>query len=175
MRSKKIVNKRTARKLSKSWLGILILIILAGYYFYQEYKPIEPGERFLVTLKKCVDGDTAWFYIDEKEVKVRFLYIDTPESTKEIEPYGVAASEFVADKLESAKQIELELNVDGNQYDKYDRLLAWIFVDGELLQEEIARNGYCKGFYDYDYQYTYKKQILKAHEDAKKNHRGIYQ
>ena len=175
MRKKKVVKKSAVRKLSKTWLGILILIAIIGFRTYQELKPIPSGERFEVTLKSCVDGDTAWFYIDDKETKVRFLYIDTPESTKEIEPYGKEASEFVASKLEHAKTIELELNVDGNQYDKYDRLLAWIFVDGTLLQEEIAAKGYCKDFYDYGYEYTYKKDILKAHEQAKKDHLGIYQ
>ena len=40
------------------------------------------------TLNKCVDGDTAWFNVDGKIIKTRFLAIDTPESTKEIEEYG---------------------------------------------------------------------------------------
>ena len=58
--------------------------------------------------------------------------------------------------MTNAAKIELELNVDGDSKDKYGRLLAWVFVDGELLQEQIAREGLVEKFYDYGYDYTYK-------------------
>ena len=93
--AKKIkLTKKQRNKLSKSWLGIIVILMIFGYNFYQDHKTIEPGKRFEVTLDKCVDGDTAWFNVDGKKTKVRFLYIDTPESTNEIEPYGKEASEY---------------------------------------------------------------------------------
>lgn len=174
-RKKKIVNKTLARKLSKSWVGIVILALLLGFQWYDANRSITPGKRYEVTLAKCVDGDTAWFMIDGSKTKVRFLYIDTPESTNVIEPYGKEASVFVENKLTNAKIIELETNLDGDQYDKYDRLLAWVFVDKELLQVDIAKNGYVKKYYDYGYDYTYKEEIIKANEEAKKNKVGMYQ
>ena len=61
----------------------------------------------------------------------------------------------------------LELNVDGDSKDKYGRLLAWVFVDGELLQEQIAREGLVEKFYDYGYDYTYKNEIIEAANSAK--------
>lgn len=79
------MTKRQYRKLSKSWLGIIAILSILGFNFYQEYKPVSGSERFEVTLDQCVDGDTAWFDIDGKRTKVRFLYIDTPESTNQIE------------------------------------------------------------------------------------------
>lgn len=168
------LSKSKRKKLSKSWIGILILIIIAGYNFYQANKSIEPGERFEVTLSKCVDGDTAWFDIDGETTKVRFLYVDTPESTNEIEPYGKEASEFTKDQLTNATTIELELNNDGDTNDKYDRLLAWVFVDSELLQEKLASEGYVEKFYDYGYDYTYKQEIITADKQAQDLHKGIY-
>ena len=92
-------------------------------------------------MDKCVDGDTAWFNIDGESTKVRFLYIDTPESTNQVEPYGKEASDYTQTQLTNAKKIELELNEDGETEDKYGRMLAWVFVDGELLQEKLARAG----------------------------------
>lgn len=174
--AKKIkITKAQQRKLSKSWIGILLILLIAGYNLYQQYKPIPTGERFEVTLERVVDGDTAWFLVDGKSTKVRFLYIDTPESTKEIEPYGKEASEYTKQQLTDAMTIELELNVDGDSSDKYDRLLAWVFVDGQLLQEKLAYQGLVEKFYDYGYDYTYKSDIIEADNNAKENHRGIYQ
>ncbi len=123
---------------------------------------LDKSKAELVSLNQCTDGDTARFYIPSEQEKlsknsdwyssVRFLYIDTPESTKEVEKYGREASAFVCDKLQSANEIYLEY--DGNRYDKYDRILAWVWVDGELLQASIAQQGYVEAFYDFgDYKY----------------------
>lgn len=173
--AKKIkLTKAQTKKLSKSWLGLLVIIAIFGYNFYQDHKTIVPGERFEVTLERCVDGDTAWFNVDGKSTKVRFLYIDTPESTKEVEPYGKEAFNYTKQLLNEAITIELELNIDGGSYDKYGRMLSWVFVDGELLQEKLASEGYVEKFYDYGYEYTYKNDIIEADKQAQKMKKGVY-
>ena len=169
------MTKSQRKKLTKSGLGILVILAIIGYNFYQDHKTIEPGERFEVTLNKCVDGDTAWFEVNGKNTKVRFLYIDTPESTNKIEAYGKEASDYTKEQLVNASTIELELNVDGDRTDKYDRLLAWVFVDGELLQEKLASEGLVEKFYDYGYNYTYKKTIIDADNEARRAKKGIYE
>lgn len=174
--AKKIkMTKKQRNKLSKSWLGIIVILIIFGYNFYQDHKTITPGKRFEVILDKCVDADTAWFNIDGKSTKVRFLYIDTPESTNQIEPYGKEASDYTKEQLTNASIIELELNNDGDTIDKYDRMLAWVFVDGELLQEKLAREGLVEKFYDYGFDYTYKKDIIAANDEAIAAKKGIYE
>ena len=68
----------------------------------------------LVTLKKCVDGDTSHFNQIEdvaRLVKVRYMGVDTPESTGQIEPWGKAASNFTKSKLEKAKTIVLTKDI----------------------------------------------------------------
>lgn len=156
--AKKIkLTKTQQKKLLRSWLGIIVILAVIGYNFYQQNKSIPTGERFEVTLDRCVDGDTAWFNVDGESTKVRFLYIDTPESTKEIEPYGKEASDYTKTQLTNAAKIELELN-----------------VDGELLQEQIAREGLVEKFYDYGYDYTYKNEIIEAANSAKSMRKGIY-
>lgn len=52
--------------------------------------------------------------------------------------------------------------------------MAWVFVDGELLQEKLAREGLVEKFYDYGYDYTYKQKIIAADNQAKEEHLGIY-
>ncbi|RHM60136.1 MULTISPECIES: thermonuclease family protein [Coprobacillaceae] len=167
------IPKSKVKKLSKTFLGALIILCALGYNLYRESQT-ESSKRFEVTLNRCVDGDTAWFNIDGKKTKVRFLYIDTPESTKTIEPYGKEASRYVKTQLENAQTIELEYNPEGNQKDKYNRTLAWVFIDHVLLQEKIASQGYCKKFYDYGCNYTYKSVIIKADQEAKRKGIGLY-
>ena len=51
--------------------------------------------------------------------------------------------------------------------DKYDRIIAWVFVDDELLQEDLVSKGYAKVAYLYgDYKYTTQ---LKEKEQIAKN------
>ena len=107
-----------------------------------------------VTLNKCVDGDTAWFNLNDEIIKTRFLAINTPESTNKIEEYGKEASEFTCNLLENATKIEIEYDENSDKFDKYDRHLVWIFVDNELLQQKIVENGLANIEYIYgDYKY----------------------
>lgn len=128
-----------------------------------------------VNLYKCVDGDTFRIKLNGEDTKVRMLAIDTPESVKEkeLEYYGKEASEYTCNKLSNAKKIELEYDSNSDKYDKYGRLLAWVFVDGKLLQESLVTNGYAKVAYLYaDYKYIDKLQ--QAQEKASMNSKGIW-
>lgn len=149
--------------MKKLVIGIIIFFISIGVVKAKEE----------VTLSKCVDGDTAWFISDGDKIKVRFLAIDTPESTNKKELYGKEASEFTCTLLTNASEIEIEYDDNSDKIDKYDRHLVWIFVDGELLQEKIIDNGLGEVTYLYgDYKYT---NILKeAQEGAKDKQLGIW-
>lgn len=119
-----------------------------------------------VKLSNCVDGDTFRSIINDKEYTIRMLSIDTPESVKantDIEYYGKESSEYTCKKLTNAKKIELEYDEKSDKFDKYDRLLAWVFIDNKLLQEELVEKGYAKVAYLYnDYKYN---DILKEKQE----------
>ena len=129
-----------------------------------------------VILYKCVDGDTARFILNKEEIKVRFLGIDAPESVKpneEPEAYGKEASSYTCRKLKNAKKIVLEYEDKKDKEDKYDRALAYVFVDGKLLEESIVKNGYAKVKY-IDDSYKYYNDLKIAEAKAIKNKKGIY-
>lgn len=130
-----------------------------------------------VTLEKCVDGDTATFKDESgNKFKTRFLAIDTPESvhpTKEVQAYGKEASTYTCNKLTNAETIEIETDENSDQEDKYGRYLAWIFVDGELLQNELINEGLAKVSYLYgDYKYT--ELLQETETKAKEKKIGIW-
>lgn len=128
-----------------------------------------------VNLYKCVDGDTFRIKINGEDIKVRMLAIDTPESVKEkeLEYYGKEASNYTCNKLSNAKEIELEYDSNSDKYDKYGRILAWVFVDNKLLQEDLVKNGYAKVAYLYD-DYKYTGLLQEAQEQASMNSLGIW-
>jgi len=64
-----------------------------------------------VTLRTCIDGDTAHFdptvstkIGDLSYIKARFYGIDTPESTGKVQPYGRGASKYTKSILKEADE-----------------------------------------------------------------------
>lgn len=127
-----------------------------------------------MTLDSCVDGDTAWFIIDGERVKVRFLGIDSPESTKIVEEYGMDASSYTCDLLESANDIYIEYDVNSDRYDKYDRMLGWVFVDGKNISELLVSKGLAEVKYIYG-DYKYVDDLCSSQYRAYMDKVGIWQ
>ena len=134
-------------------------------------------EKIEVKYSQSTDGDTAKFEMDGEIITVRFLAVDTPESvhpTKEVQAYGVEASNFTKEKLQNAQKIELEFDNNSDKTDKYNRYLAWVWVDGELLQDLLIKEGLAKVAYLYaDYKYT--EQLQASEEIAKNSNIKIWQ
>lgn len=134
------------------------------------------AEKFEVEFNKCVDGDTFKITIDDEVKTVRMLAIDTPETVKpgvEVQPYGKEASDFTCDKLTNAKKIELEYDSKSTKADKYGRLLAWVYVDGEMLQKELISIGYAKVAYIYG-KYSYLDDLYELEEMAAESKSGLW-
>ena len=106
---------------------------------------IIPNGKVEAKVLRVVDGDTLKIQIAYKDYKVRLLGVDTPESvspkkeknTKE----GKIASEYTKKNLEG-KDIILEFDV--SPYDRYGRLLAYVYVDGICYNEKLLEEGYAK-------------------------------
>ena len=105
-----------------------------------------------VTIYNPVDGDTI--HVKDKAgnvLKLRFFGVDTPESTAQVEPYGVAASNFTKNIVKNCKSIVI-MTDDGkagsNTMDTYERYLCWVWYkmddnsDYRLLNLELVQVGY---------------------------------
>ncbi|ERM90912.1 hypothetical protein O163_13335 [Caldanaerobacter subterraneus subsp. yonseiensis KB-1] len=94
----------------------------------QKEKPENKAEINLIKARvtKVVDGDTIYVRFENgREEKVRFIGVDTPESTMKNEPYGKEAATYTKSRL-YGKDVWLEL--DARERDKYGRLLAYIWL-----------------------------------------------
>jgi micrococcal nuclease len=100
------------------------------------------GGTYQVT--RVVDGDTIEVApaIDGIE-DVRLIGVDTPETYGGEEPCGPEASTFTTSRLEG-RQVRLELDED--RVDPYNRILAYVYVDGAMFNEVLVQEGYASVF-----------------------------
>ncbi|SIS65799.1 thermonuclease family protein [Salimicrobium flavidum] len=123
---------------------------------------------------EVVDGDTIRIKHNGEEESVRLLLVDTPETkhpSLPVQPFGKEASEFATKEL---KGEEVEMEYDGPKRDKYDRLLAYIWVDGELFNEQLLEEGLARYAYEYDPPYEYTERLKESEADAKEKGIGIW-
>lgn len=133
-------------------------------------------------VERVVDGDTAIINIDGKSHRVRFIGVNTPESTTRIEEYGKEASNFTKKYL-TGKEVYLEKDV--SQTDKYDRLLRYIWLENpdNLSLEEIEskmfnaillKEGYAQvATFPPDVKYVEKFKIIQR--KAREQNLGLWQ
>jgi len=134
------INKRKHRRLPLVFVFSLILALL---YFLYDQNFNHQSERIRVNLDYCIDGDSAMF----NEIgETRFIMIDTPEKST---PEGLLVSDYVCRLLKEAQVIEIENDSYASLYDRYHRRLAWVFIDGQLIQATLASQGYVVRFFDY--------------------------
>ncbi len=141
-------------------------------------KSYKPGttDRIPVELAGTVDGDTAKFIYNGSKQSFRFLLIDTPETKHPRlgkQPFGQEASDRTKELLTNANKIEIEFDV-GGQTDKYQRYLAYIYVDGKMLNEILVREGLAKVAYVYPPNTRYLDRLESAQEKAKEEKLGIW-
>lgn len=102
------------------------------------------------TVTRVVDGDTIEVTMNGKNEDVRLLLIDTPETVhpqKPVEPFGPEASRFVKEKLEGQN---VRIEVGKEERDNYGRLLAYVFLGEETIQEMLLSNGWAATAYLYN-------------------------
>lgn len=121
-----------------------------------DYAPNDADDVFT----NYVDGDTTQFtsYNGNYTVKVRYLGVDTPESTSEVEEWGRSASLFNKSILKKAKYVIIQSAGSAKtgkkapaDLDGYQRSLAYVWYSNEEnptkdsfrnLNLELVYNGY---------------------------------
>lgn len=116
--------------------------------------PVSNGPELAAgVVERVVDGDTAHIRLEDSTLeKVRFIGVDTPESTKEVEAYGKEASAFTTREL-LGKSVWLELDVE--ERDRYGRLLAYVWLErpadrsdaeirAKMFNARLALEGYAQ-------------------------------
>ena len=103
-----------------------------------------PKRSYATSVASVIDGDTITATIDGKQMSIRLIGIDTPESSTSTRPEecgGEEASQFLRSTLPQGTPILLTR--DQELLDPYDRLLAYVFrkSDGLFVNLAIAKYG----------------------------------
>ena len=138
-----------------------------------------------IMVRRVIDGDTIQLETGER---VRLIGIDTPEmhesdklyrdsqrtgqDTRAIQELGRRAYEFTQ-KLAEGKRVSLEFDVE--KYDKYSRLLAYVYLkkDGAFVNAEIIKQGYASVM-TIPPNAKYADLFLKLYQEARNNKRGLW-
>jgi micrococcal nuclease len=138
---------------------------------------VEGQGRFdaTATVTRVVDGDTVEITpaIDGVE-DVRLIGVDTPEARDPEcgkQPYADEATAFTTSELDG-EQVELEF--DEERTDQYDRLLAYVYPQGEeMFNETLVREGYAQ-VATFPPNTRYVERFEEAQEEARSQDRGLW-
>lgn len=141
---------RGANRAVLPWIALLIGIVLLIGLLIEVFglsddadgaEASVEGEHAVV--ERVVDGDTIVVTYDGDQERVRLLNIDTPETVHPERPtecLGPEASERMEELL--APGDEVRLAFDQERTDRYDRLLAGVYLEDTLINAQMARDGY---------------------------------
>ena len=128
------------------------------------------------SVERVIDGDTIDISFNGTKTRVRLIGINTPETVdprRPVQCFGKEASAR-AKELLSGKEVFIELDPSQDRYDKYGRLLAYIYLpNGVFFNELMIKEGYA---YEYTYRvpYKYQEEFKQAERDARTNKRGLW-
>lgn len=182
----------------KGWAGILTITAATLLTYYSSPPQIEEIEQEFslqesekqeshllkgdpivnqvsVTLIEPVDGDTIKVGLNGKTETVRYLLVDTPESKHPNMCVQLYAREAYLRNSELVKSGKLTMEFEqGNLRDYHGRLLAYVYVGGESIQETLLKDGYARVAYVLHPPYKYLELFREDENLAKREKINIW-
>lgn len=182
-------NAETEKKRSKRnrlIFIILALIVLLALVLFKKLYLDRPGKLIAGDLEldgpykvqKVVDGDTFYIKKDGKDVKVRLIGVDAPESVapsasgKENTKEGEIAAAYLKELIDG-KNVYLEYDLD--DYDQYGRLLAYVYKSDQktMVQRLLLSDGMAT-VVTYQPNVKYSDEFLELQRKARSESRGFW-
>lgn len=128
------------------------------------------SETFRVV--RVIDGDTIELSDGRK---VRYIGIDTPETVDPRKPVGCFGREASSKNRELVGNVDVELEKDVSETDRYGRLLRYVYViipgrGRVMVNEELVREGFAQSSTfppDVKYQDLFRQAEIAAMADKK--------
>jgi micrococcal nuclease len=135
-----------------------------------------PVNTVAAKVLRVVDGDTIHVSLNNKDITIRMIGIDTPETVdprKPVQCFGKEASNH-AHQLLDGTTVYLEQDSSQGDYDKYNRLLSYIWMsDGRLFNQVMIAEGYAFE-YTYNLPYKYQSQFKDDQHNAQSQQLGLW-
>jgi micrococcal nuclease len=125
---------------------------------------------------RVVDGDTVRVLIDGQDSSVRLIGIDTPETVAPNRPVECAGPEasVYAEQLMSGQKVFLELDPSQGTFDSYNRVLAYVWLEGDVMVNLAMIEAGLAEEYTYDDEYSYQQLFREAEQQAKDDLLGLW-
>jgi len=123
---------------------VILLFLLIFFVFAINYRFLDSSlvkffdEKETAFVERVIDGDTI---VVGNGTHVRLLGINTPEKG---EKYYSEAKEFLENFILN-QSVQLEFGKD--KYDRYDRVLAYIFLGEENVNLKLIENGFANFYF----------------------------
>jgi len=148
---------------------ILLLLLLFAVVSQRQIFLPPKGSKGVLKVIKVVDGDTV---VLSDGRTLRYIGVDTPERGQS---FYEAAKNFNR-KLVQGRVVELEFDIE--RYDRYGRVLAYVFVrDAKgrriFVNAELVRNGFAK-VYTKPPNVQYADLFVRLQEEAREKRRGLW-
>ena len=145
--------------------------MLAPFILFSPADTSANDNKAQAIVRWVIDGDT--FQLDTGE-RVRFIGIDAPEYrpwAHRADFYGKEAFLYTKNLLKN-KMVLLEKDVQ--KHDKYDRTLAYVYLeDGTFVNRLLAEEGYAQAK-NYPPNGRYQKRLKEAEWKAKDLKKGMW-
>jgi micrococcal nuclease len=148
------------------WLVTRVLLMVAVVLLACCEPPCGPSSAVVA---KVLDGDTI--VLDSGE-RVRYLLVDTPEtSSRNLECYGPEARELNRSLVEGRT---VSLSYGEACMDRYDRLLAYVSVDGLDVNTYLVERGYACVLYIPPAGEARRTSYQALEAEARRARRGLW-
>ena len=158
-------------------LALLVLALLRGCDENGDDGPqgggaTPAGKETTGEVVEVTDGDTIEVSLPEGVEDVRYIGVDTPEVDPDIgvECFGKQASELNRELVEGE---QVRLVFDAERRDRYDRLLAYVYVGETFVNAELVRRGYARTL-TIEPNDTFAERFARLAQEAANAGRGLW-
>lgn len=159
-------------------MAIISLFIYIGQemgWFTRAADNLEAYQPGTYAVSRFSDGDTIVVDMNGTPETIRFIGVDTPETSdprKAVQCYGPAASAYTKNKIGS-QRVRLSADAQSSNRDRYNRLLRYVYLpDGTLLNQKLISEGY--GFYYPYFPFTKSADFENAQKAAQTAGKGLW-
>jgi micrococcal nuclease len=164
------VRPMVGRRSVTAWL--VLLAVTTAFATFAEAQQANT-QTIVAYVTRVVDGDTIHAMIGNQVETIRYIGINTPETHHPrlgAQPGGQEATE-VNRQLVEGKWVQLTLDVQ--QRDKYGRLLAYVWINGEMVNAHLVHRGYAQAA-TYPPNVRYADYFVKLQGGARDDKRGLW-
>ncbi|MFH0820175.1 MAG: lamin tail domain-containing protein, partial [Candidatus Peregrinibacteria bacterium] len=124
------------------------------------------------TVTRVIDGDTIVAEVKGSLFTIRLIGVDTPETVhpfKAVEFYGKEAGNYLKNRLTGQP---ITLAFEPGKFDKYGRLLAYVYFGSDFINAELVAQGY--GYAYTRFPFKYLPEFVGLQTQAKTKQLGLW-